>query len=270
MKERLDIILVERRLVESRIKAQWLIKSGFVLVDDMKILKSSKRVDNTSNIKLTKKYPFVGRGGLKLEAALKSFVVDVKGKICVDIGASVGGFTDCLLQKGASKVYAVDIGTNLLHPSLTCKDDKIVELFGVDARELSSLPEKVDIATVDITFSSLRLVLPNIKNYLKQDGEMIVLVKPLFKTNFHQEKKFKTITDLTKLKISLREFIGWSKLNSLYPNGLIASPLLGKGGSIEFLVHIQVDKEFVFKTEIVIDEALKNAKKLNSNPLDKF
>ncbi len=270
MKECLDIILVERRLVESRTKAQWLIKSGFVLVDDIKILKSSKRVDNTSNIKLTKKYPFVGRGGLKLEAALKSFVVDVKGKICVDIGASVGGFTDCLLQNGASKVYAVDTGTNLLHPSLTCKDDKIVELFGVDARELTSLPEKVDIATVDVTFSSLRLVLPNIKNYLKQDGDIIVLVKPLFETNFHQEKKFKTITDLTKLKIILREFIGWSKLNSLYPNGLIASPLLGKGGSIEFLVHIQVDKEFVFKTEIVIDEALKNAKELNSNPLDKF
>ena len=270
MKERLDVILVERRLVESRTKAQWLIKSGFVLVDGMKILKSSKRVDNNLTIKLTSKYPYVGRGGLKLEAALNSFMVDVKGKICVDIGASVGGFTDCLLQNGALKVYTVDTATNLLHPSLTCKDDKIVTLFGVDARELTSLPEEVDIATVDVTFSSLRSVLPNIKNYLKQDGDIIVLVKPLFETNFHREKKFKIITDLTMLNNILREFIGWSKLNSLYPHGLIVSPLLGKGGSIEFLVHIQVDKEFVFKTDIIINEVLKDVKELNSKPLDRF
>ena len=270
MRERLDVILVERRLVESRTKAQWLIKSGFVFVDDIKILKSSKRVDNTSKIKLTKKYPYVGRGGLKLEAALKKFLIDVKGKICVDIGASIGGFTDCLLQHGALKVYAVDTATHLLHPSLTCKDDKIVELFGVDARELSSLPEDVDIATVDVTFSSLRSVLPNIKNYLKQDGEIIVLVKPLFETNFHQEKKFKIINDVTILRKILRDFIRWSKLNSLYPKGLIASPLLGKGGSIEFLVHLQVEKEFDFKTDIVINEALEHAKNLSSNPLDRF
>ena len=270
MKERLDVILVERRLVESRTKAQWLIKSGFVIVDEIKILKSSKRIDNNSKIKLTKKYPYVGRGGLKLEAALKSFIVDVKRKICVDIGASVGGFTDCLLQHGALKVYTVDTATNLLHPSLTCKDDKIVELFGVDAREMTSLPEEVDIATVDVTFSSLRSVLPNIKNYLKQDGHIIVLVKPLFETDFHQEKKFKIINDLTMLKRILREFIEWSKLNSLYPNGLIASPLLGKGGSIEFLVHIQIDKEFDFNTDIIIHEALRDAKDLNSNPLNRF
>ena len=270
MKERLDIVLVDKRLVESRTKAQWLIKSGFVFVNDVKILKSSKRVDINSNINLTKKYPYVGREGLKLEAALKSFSVDVSGKICVDIGASVGGFTDCLLQHGALKVYAVDTATNLLHPSLTCKDDKIVEFFGVDARELTSLPETVDITTIDVTFSSLRLVLPNVKHYLKQDGNIIVLVKPLFETNFHQEKKFQIINDSTLLKRILKEFIGWSKMNSLYPKGLIASPLLGKGGSIEFLVHFQIDKEFVFKTDNTIDEALKDAKELNSNYLDSF
>ena len=268
MKERLDIVLVDKRLVESRTKAQWLIKSGFVFVNDVKILKSSKRVDINSNINLTKKYPYVGRGGLKLEAALKSFSVDVQGKICVDIGASVGGFTDCLLQHGALKIYTVDTATDLLHPSLTCKDDKIVEFFGVDARELTSLPEKVDITTIDVTFSSLRSVLPNVKSYLKQDGDIIVLVKPLFETNFQQEKKFKIINDLYKR--ILREFIGWSKMNSLYPKGLIASPLLGKGGSIEFLVHFQIDKEFVFKTDNTIDEALKDAKELNSNYLDSF
>ena len=270
MKERLDIVLVDRRLVESRTKAQWLIKSGFVFVNDTKILKTSKRVDINSKINLTKKYPYVGRGGLKLEAALKSFSVNVTGKICVDIGASVGGFTDCLLQHGALRVYTVDTATNLLHPSLTCKDDKIVEFFGVDARELTSLPEEIDITTVDVTFSSLRSVLPNVKSYLKQDGDIIVLVTPLFETNFHQEKKFKIIKDLTILKRILKEFIEWSKMNSLYPKGLIASPLLGKGGSIEFLVHIQIDKECVFKTDNTINEVLKDVKELNSNYLDSF
>ncbi|MBY9020004.1 MAG: TlyA family RNA methyltransferase [Candidatus Lokiarchaeota archaeon] len=270
MKERLDIILVDRRLVESRTKAQWLIKSGFVLVNDMKILKASKRIEINSKIKLIKKFPYVGRGGIKLEAALKSFLVDVEGKICVDIGASVGGFTDCLLQQGALKVYTVDTGPNLLHPSLTCKDDKIVELFGVDARELKSLPEIVNIVTVDLTFSSLRSVLPNIKSFLDQDGDVIVLVKPLFETNFHQEKRFKIIKDLTTLKSILTEFLRWSKLNSLYPKGLITSPLLGKGGSIEFLVHIRIDKEFDFKPDKIIDEVLKDVKKLNSNLLDNF
>ena len=270
MKERLDIVLVERRLVESRTKAQWLIKSGFVLVDKIKILKSSKKVDINSEIKLTRKYPYVGRGGLKLEAALKSFSINVKGKICVDIGASVGGFTDCLLQHGALKVYTVDTATNLLHPSLTCKDDKIVELSGVDARELTSLPERIDIATVDVTFSSLRSVLPNIKSYLNHNGDIIVLIKPLFETDFHKEKKFKIINDLTTLKRILREFVAWSRLNSLYPRGLITSPLIGKGGSIEFLVHIQTDKDFIFQTDNIINEALEDVKELNSNPLDSF
>ena len=270
MKERLDIVLIDRRLVESRTKAQWLIKSGFVFVNDIKILKSSKRVDINSKINLTKKYPYVGRGGLILEAALKSFSVGVTGKICVDIGASVGGFTDCLLQHGALKVYTVDTATNLLHPSLTCKDDKNVEFFGVDARKLTSLPEIVDITTVDVTFSSLKAILPNVKNYLKQDGNIIVLVNPLFETNFHQEKKFKIINDLTLLKRILREFIGWSKMNSLYPKGLISSPLLGKGGSIEFLVHIRIDKESVFKTDSIIDKVLKDVEELNSNYLDSF
>jgi len=270
MNERLDIVLVERRLVESRTKAQWLIKSGYVLVNDVKILKSSKRIDINSKITLTKKFPYVGRGGLKLEAALKGFSVEVEEKICVDIGASVGGFTDCLLQHGALKVYTVDTVPNLLHPSLTCKDNKIVELIGVDARELTSLPEKVDIATVDVTFSSLRSVLPNVKNYLKEDGDIIVLVKPLFEINFRREKSFKIINNLTELRRTLREFIGWSKLNSLYPKGIIVSPLLGKGGSTEFLVHIQVDNKFVFKIDNNIEEVVKAAKELSSNRLDSF
>ncbi|MFX1287187.1 MAG: SAM-dependent methyltransferase, partial [Promethearchaeota archaeon] len=145
MKERLDILLVERRLVESRIKAQWLIKNGYVIVNDEEIIKPGKKIENSSTIRLTQKFPYVGRGGLKLEAALKKFSIEVRGKVCVDIGASVGGFTDCLFQNGAIKVYAVDTAKGLLHPSLKRKNNKLIELFGVDARQLKSLPVKIDI-----------------------------------------------------------------------------------------------------------------------------
>ncbi len=121
MKERIDILLVERRLVESRTKAQWLIKNGYVLVNGKKVLKPGKRIYNSLKIKLEKSFPYVGRGGLKLEAALNSFSILVEGKTCVDIGASIGGFTDCLIKHGAFKVYAIDRATDLLHPSLRCE-----------------------------------------------------------------------------------------------------------------------------------------------------
>ena len=194
-KERLDLLLVERRLVESRAKAQWLIRNGFVLVDGVEIRKPGKRIDNTLDIHLIKEFPYVGRGGLKLEAALKNFSISVKNKICADIGASVGGFTDCLLKHGASKVYAIDIATDLLHPSLRCEKvkDKVIPLLGVDARKLRVLKEKVDICTLDVTFTSLKAIFPNIRNFLNKEGDIVALVKPLFETEFYDEKKFNRV-----------------------------------------------------------------------------
>ncbi|NVM44631.1 MAG: TlyA family RNA methyltransferase [Candidatus Lokiarchaeota archaeon] len=262
MKERLDILLVERRLVESRVKAQWLIKKGYVTVNEKKIIKPGKRIENNSSIILTRRFPYVGRGGLKLEAALNSFSITVKGKICADIGASVGGFTDCLLQNGASKVYVIDTAKELLHPSLKCKDEKVVELLGVDARDLKVLPTKVDIVTVDITFASLKSVLPNVKDYLKKDGDIIVLVKPLFETDFQKEINFKIIKDLEILRSILRDLIEWNISNFFFPIGLIVSPLLGKGGSIEFLIHIRIDKESDIDFEDLINQAFVEAKEI--------
>ena len=262
MKERLDILLVERRLVESRVKAQWLIKKGYVIVNERNIIKPSKRIENNSYIRLTRKFPYVGRGGLKLEAALNNFSIAVGGKICADIGASVGGFTDCLLQNGAAKVYVVDTAKDLLHPSLKCKDEKIVEFLGVDARKLNSLPTKVDIVTVDITFSSLKSVLPNIKNYLEKDGDIIVLVKPVFESNFQNEKSFKIIRNIDVLKRILWDLIEWNINNSFFPKGLMVSPLLGKGGSIEFLIHIRIDKEYLTNFEELLNAAFKDVEKL--------
>ncbi len=268
MKERLDILLVERRLVESRVKAQWLIKKGYVSVNERILIKPGKRIDNDSLIKLTRKFPYVGRGGLKLEAALNRFSISAKGKICADLGASIGGFTDCLLQNGATKVYVIDTAKSLLHPSLKCKGEQIVELLGVDARELKALPTKVDIVTVDITFASLKSVLPNIKEYLKKEGDIIVLVKPLFETDFQEEKNFKVINNFEILRKILSDLMRWNIRNSFFNKGLIVSPLLGKGGSIEFLIHIRIDKESVINFEEIINQAFGDAKKLNSKYLD--
>ncbi|MFW9945555.1 MAG: TlyA family RNA methyltransferase [Candidatus Odinarchaeota archaeon] len=243
MKERIDIILIKRQLVESRVKAQWLIKSGYVLVNGVALKKPGKKVDNKADITLKNEFPYVGRGGLKLEAALNKFSIIVKNKVCVDIGASIGGFTDCLIKNKALKVYAIDIAKNVLHPSLTSKHNKIIKLLGVDARSLTELDEQVDIVTIDITFASLRVILPNVKNYLKISGDIIVLVKPLFETNFYDKKLFKIITDLQNLNKILFEFLCWSLKNGFFPYGIIQSPILGKGGSIEFLIHFRIDKE---------------------------
>lgn len=255
MKERLDLLLVERRLVESRTKAQWLIKNGFVLVNNIEIVKPGKKIDNRSDIQLIAEFPYVGRGGIKLEAALKVFNIDVNDKACVDLGASIGGFTDCLIKYGARKVYAIDIAEDLLHPSLRCEkmEGKVIPLLGIDARELKSLEERVDIVTMDITFASLRAILPNTKNFIKDNGDIITLVKPLFETNFYEEAKFTVIKDRDKLQNILFDLINWSKSIELFPQGIIKSPILGKGGAIEFFIHFKfkaLAPEYDYKEEI--------------------
>ena len=244
MKERLDILLAERRLVESRTKAKWLIKNGYVLVNGCLIKKPSKKVDNSYEITLKAPFPYVGRGGLKLEAALNEFSILVKQKICVDIGASIGGFTDCLLKHGALKVFAIDTAKDILHPSLLCNKKQVVPLLGVDARKLSSLGEKVDIVVVDITFSSLKEVLPNLFNFLKIGGDIVVLVKPIFETNFYEEQKFEIIKNKATLREILQDLLKWSTKNKLFPQAVIKSPILGKGGSIEFLIHFKLENSY--------------------------
>ena len=244
MKERLDIILVDRRLVESRTKAQWLIKNGFVLVNNIEILKPGKKIDNSSEIVLIKEFPYVGRGGIKLEAALREFSIPVKEKTCVDIGASIGGFSDCLLKHGAKKVYSIDTATDLLHPSLTCDKmkDKVVPILGIDARQFNNFIDIINIVTSDVTFASLKEILPNVKKYLEKDGDIITLVKPIFETNFHEEVKFKNIIDSKKLKTILIDLFEWGEKNEIYPQGVVKSPIFGGKGSIEFFIHFRLDK----------------------------
>ena len=244
MKERIDIVLVERGLVESRTKAQWLIMNGYLIINGKKIMKPGKRIESSLEIQLIKKFPYVGRGGLKLEAALKDFSISVKDKVCADIGASVGGFTDCLIKHGASKVYAIDTAIDLLHPLLRNEKmkKKVIPMLGVDARNMIEMEEKVDICTIDVTFTSLKAILPNVKNFLKKNSIIIALIKPLFETQFHKEKKFKIIRESKIIYNILIELIEWSIKKEIFPYGIKKSPLLGKGGSIEFLIYYKIHK----------------------------
>lgn len=251
MKERIDILLVERRLVESRAKAQWLIKQGLVLFGGKLITAPEEKVNNAIEIKLKKEFPYVGKGGIKLEAALKKFGINVEDKICADVGASIGGFTDCLLKHGALKVYAIDTATDLLHPSLRCEKakDQVIPLLGIDARDMKNmknlkiLMEKVDICTIDITFTSIRVVLPNVKVFLKKNGDIISLIKPLFEIESKDKRNLEIISDSGELKSILLKIISWSIKNKFYPQAIMRSPLLGKGGSIEFFIHFKTDKK---------------------------
>ncbi len=258
MKERLDILVVERRLVESRSKAQWLIGNGYVLVNDLEITKPGKKVDNASEIRLKSEFPYVGRGGLKLEAALQQFSISVNGKTCADIGSSIGGFVDCLLKRGASKVYAIDTATDLLHPSLIC-NEHVVKMLGVDARTLQNLDEKVNLCTIDITFASLKDVIPNVRRFLKPKGDIVALMKPLFETNYLKQSKLDFIKSKEQLEEILLDLLDWSEKNDYFPLNLIRSPILGKAGSIEFLIHYKMERpQYPLDIEKRVKEIIKD------------
>ncbi len=239
MKERLDILLVERRLTESRMKAQWLIRNKCVMVNGRLVEKPGKKIDNSANIWLTKKFPYVGKGGLKLEKALKEFLIPVEGKVCVDVGSSVGGFTDCLIKHGAKTVYSIDTATDLLHPSLIC-NDRVKKLLGQDIRKIEHLPEKASIITIDVTFSSLREILPRVRNLVYSDGDIIVLVKPQFETNFY-EKNSENFNNPRRIKMIVSSLINWCQEHQLFVHKCIKSPNLGKTFSFETLLHIKLE-----------------------------
>ena len=163
-KTRLDLLLVERGLAESRSKAQALIMAGQVRVDGQRVDKSATNVANDANITVDRGPRFVSRGGEKLEAALTAFPIDVRGCVCADVGASTGGFTDCLLQHGAAKVYAIDVGKGLLHWKLR-SDPRVVVMEERNARHIESLPEAVNLVVIDASFISLKILLPVVKGW---------------------------------------------------------------------------------------------------------
>lgn len=236
-RKRLDVILVERELVESRQQAQRLIMAGQVMVEGRVVDKPGTRVSQEADITLQATLPYVSRGGLKLEAALDRFGIGVTGVISADVGASTGGFTDCLLQRGASKVYAIDVGYGQLAWRLR-NDPRVVVMERVNVRYLEGLPEPIDLATVDVSFISLELVLPAVIGFLKPHGVIVALIKPQFEAGRKQVGKGGVVKDPEVHRAVLHRILLWAEGHGLAVRGLMASPLKGPAGNIEFLAHL--------------------------------
>jgi len=190
MKKRLDVLIFEKNLVESRSKAQALVMEGKVFVDGEKITKAGTQVNEDAVIEVEKQNPYVSRGGLKLESVLNLFKIDFSNKVCIDIGASTGGFTDCMLQHGAKKVYAVDVGTAQLHYKLR-NDNRVINIENVNFRyfDKTLLKDKIDIVTIDVSFISLDKILPVVSEIVTSESFVIAMVKPQFELEPSEVKK---------------------------------------------------------------------------------
>ncbi|HEY73172.1 MAG: TlyA family rRNA (cytidine-2'-O)-methyltransferase [Chloroflexi bacterium] len=233
-KERLDVLLVERGLAESRAWAQRLIRAGEVRVAGQISDKPGARVATNAAITVQARPRFVGRGGEKLEAALARFGLDVAGMAAADVGASTGGFTDCLLQRGARRVYAIDVGYGQLAWRLR-NDPRVIVMERTNARYLDDLPEPVDLVTADVAFISLRLILPAAARWLRPDGQVVALIKPQFEAGRREVKKGGIVRDPDVHRRVLKRVLKAAAELGLGLCGLIPSPLRGPAGNIEFL-----------------------------------
>ena len=241
-RERIDKLLVERGLAESRTKAQAMVMAGVVLVNEQRVEKASEQFAADTQIRIkhaddpTSRY--VGRGGLKLEAALKAFQIDVRGAVCLDVGASTGGFTDCLLQNGAAKVFAIDVGHNQIDWRLR-NDPRVEVREGVNARYLQpqDFPTTFDLAVIDVSFISVAKILPSVLPLLKPSASLVVLIKPQFEVGRAdvgsggivrtEEKRIKAVDNVN----------GFAATIGLELKGTIESPITGAEGNVEYLAH---------------------------------
>jgi len=244
-RERIDKLLVERGLADSRTKAQAMVMAGLVLVDEQRVEKPSHQFDTNSSIRIkggddpTTRY--VGRGGLKLEAALREFQIDVSGLTCLDVGASTGGFTDCLLQNGATKVFAVDVGHNQIDWRL--RNDLRVEVReGVNARYLTpeDFPRKFDLIVMDVSFISVTKVLPAIVPLLAPGGSIVTLIKPQFEVGRGEVGGGGIVRDESKRLRVIEEVNNAARTLGLEVVNVIESPITGAEGNVEFLALYRV------------------------------
>ena len=229
-KTRLDVLLVEQGLLESRQKAQAVIMAGSVFVDGQRVDKPGTAVPNTAAIQVRgHALPYVSRGGLKLEKAMQTFPLTLDGKVCADIGASTGGFTDCMLQNGATKVYAVDVGYGQLDWKLR-GDPRVVCMERTNARYLTheQIPEELDFASVDVSFISLRLILPALDGLLSPEGEAVCLVKPQFEAGREKVGKKGVVRDPAVHLEVLEAFLEHAKESNFTVLGITYSPIRGK------------------------------------------
>lgn len=240
MKIRLDVLLVKRGFVTAREKAKDIIKSGQVLINNQQCKKPSQLCEIDCNIEITgETLKYVSRGGLKLEKAINEFSINLDGKVCADIGASTGGFTDCMLINGASKVFSVDVGHGQLHPKL-CNDSRVINLEGINVRELSKeiINEKIDFISVDVSFISLKLVLPHIVNLLSDKGEIVTLIKPQFEAGKSYIGKNGIVKSRAVHKMVLQNFIMLAKELNIKIEDIPFSPIKGAKGNVEYLAFL--------------------------------
>jgi len=239
---RLDEALVERKLADSRSRARALVMAGDVLVNGAVVTRAGAPVRAGDEIALAAPPPFVSRGGEKLAHALAAFAVDPAGLVAADLGASTGGFTDCLLQAGARRVYAVDVGYGQLAESLR-RDPRVVVMDRTNARYLEPLPEAIDLVVIDVSFISLALILPVAARLLRPGGICIPLIKPQFEAGRREVGKGGVVRDPEVHRRVLREVLAQAQVSGFGVRGLVASPLRGPAGNVEFLAHVVRDTE---------------------------
>ncbi|MPZ22572.1 MAG: TlyA family rRNA (cytidine-2'-O)-methyltransferase [Dehalococcoidia bacterium] len=236
-RQRLDQLLVERGLADSRAKARALVMAGDVLVDGQLAQRAGLMVGDAGEVNLKQKQRYVSRGGFKLEHALDRFGLDVTGFGAADLGASTGGFTDCLLQHGATKVYAIDVGHGQLDQRLR-EDPRVVTMEKVNARDDVALPEKVDLVTADLSFISLTKVLPAAVTLLKPQRTLIALLKPQFEAEPKEVRRGGVVRDTQTHAKVIGRFLKWATAAGLSLLNLALSPITGPAGNREFLIQL--------------------------------
>ena len=236
-RKRVDLLLVERGLFESRARAQAAIAAGRVTADGVVLRKASDAIAPEAVLDAAPEHPWVSRGGLKLAAALDHFGFDPAGRVCLDIGASTGGFTDVLRVRGAGRVYAVDVGREQLHPKLR-GDPAVVSLEQTDIRVLDSLAEPPDFAVVDVSFISLKLVLPAVDRLLRRPAQLVALIKPQFEAGRSQAKKG-IVRDAAVHAAVCGDIVAFAASSGWDVIGVMPSPIEGGEGNREFLMGAQ-------------------------------
>lgn len=239
MKIRIDELLVIKKFATTRSKAKELVLNGLVSIGGNLIKKPGQSFSEDSDIKVGEHIQYVGRGAHKIREAIEHFKIDINNKTVADVGASTGGFTDYVLQNGAKKVYAIDVGHGQLDQKLI-NDQRVINMEGTNIKDDIELEEKVDLAVVDLSYISLRIVLKHIKKLIKKGGDIITLIKPQFEAGPKIVGKDGVIKDQEKVKAILDEFIVWAVAEKFQIIKTIPSPIHGKKGNTEFLAHFKV------------------------------
>ena len=259
MAERLDVALVNRGLVESREKGRALIMAGSVYVNGQKAFKAGESIKDGMNIEIRgAKLKYVSRGGLKLEKSLEVFPINLTDKVCADIGASTGGFTDCMLQNGAKKVYAVDVGYGQLAWKLR-SDDRVVNMERTNVRYLDFdlIQDKIEFVSIDVSFISLRLVLPVVYELLADGGELVALIKPQFEAGREEVGKKGVVRDASVHRSVIENITSFAYETGFCVKGLDFSPIKGPEGNIEYLMYVSKNGENTNNvTEDIIDSVV--------------